>query len=274
MSEQTSYKNSPASISRVANDTTPRTPTLDIRRSDMRRRRERRTSSSCSSTVGYGATSAFGGPCYTPNLEKLAANGLKFTRFHTTALCSPTRQANVDRPQPSFGGDGRHHRNCDLGAGYNRSCQTPARRSREPSSSTATRPTQFGKCHEVPVWQTSPMGPFDPGPAAAAGLSISRLHRRRDEPVLSGLYEGTTPVEPGKTRGRLPPTTDMTTKRSTGSASRRRSCPTGRSSPISRRARRTRPTTSRRNGLTSTRAIRPGLGQAARGTSRDRRNSG
>src|ERR1700741_1906496 len=42
---------------------------------------------------GFGASSAFGGPCATPTLERLAATGLKHTRFHTTALCSPTRQA-------------------------------------------------------------------------------------------------------------------------------------------------------------------------------------
>ncbi len=42
---------------------------------------------------GFGASSAFGGPCSTPNVERLAANGLKFNRFHTTALCSPTRAA-------------------------------------------------------------------------------------------------------------------------------------------------------------------------------------
>ncbi|WP_026735892.1 sulfatase-like hydrolase/transferase [Fischerella sp. PCC 9605] len=41
--------------------------------------------------AGFGSSSAFGGPCHTPNFEKLAANGLKYTRFHTTALCSPTR---------------------------------------------------------------------------------------------------------------------------------------------------------------------------------------
>src|SRR5512132_782873 len=42
---------------------------------------------------GFGATSAFGGPCATPTAERLAANGLKYNRFHTTALCSPTRAA-------------------------------------------------------------------------------------------------------------------------------------------------------------------------------------
>src|SRR5947209_9430975 len=43
--------------------------------------------------VGFGASSAFGGPCQTPNFERLSAGGLKYTRFHTTALCSPTRAA-------------------------------------------------------------------------------------------------------------------------------------------------------------------------------------
>src|SRR5215510_14406081 len=43
--------------------------------------------------AGYGSSSAFGGPCQTPSFEKLAAGGLKYTRFHTTALCSPTRAA-------------------------------------------------------------------------------------------------------------------------------------------------------------------------------------
>ena len=43
--------------------------------------------------VGFGASSAFGGPCHTPVAERLAAGGLKLNRFHTTALCSPTRQA-------------------------------------------------------------------------------------------------------------------------------------------------------------------------------------
>src|SRR5512146_3073696 len=43
--------------------------------------------------IGFGASSAFGGPCSTPTAERLAASGLRFTRFHTTALCAPTRQA-------------------------------------------------------------------------------------------------------------------------------------------------------------------------------------
>ena len=43
--------------------------------------------------VGFGSSSVFGGPCQTPNLQELATGGLRYNRFHTTALCSPTRQA-------------------------------------------------------------------------------------------------------------------------------------------------------------------------------------
>src|SRR3954452_5516973 len=43
--------------------------------------------------AGFGSSSAFGGPCRTPVFERLAGQGLKFNRFHTPALCSPTRQA-------------------------------------------------------------------------------------------------------------------------------------------------------------------------------------
>jgi arylsulfatase A-like enzyme len=56
--------------------------------------------------VGFGASSAFGGPCQTPAAEKLAANGLKYTRFHTTALCAPTRQALLT---------GRNHHSAGMG---------------------------------------------------------------------------------------------------------------------------------------------------------------
>src|ERR1700682_6807752 len=56
--------------------------------------------------VGFGASSAFGGPCNTPTAELLAADGLKFNRFHTTALCSPSRQAMLT---------GRNHHTVGMG---------------------------------------------------------------------------------------------------------------------------------------------------------------
>ena len=56
--------------------------------------------------VGFAASSAFGGPCMTPTAERLAARGLKYNRFHTTALCSPTRQALLT---------GRNHHSVGMG---------------------------------------------------------------------------------------------------------------------------------------------------------------
>ena len=56
--------------------------------------------------VGFGASSAFGGPCHTPTAERLAARGLKFNRFHTTALCAPTRAALLT---------GRNHHSVGMG---------------------------------------------------------------------------------------------------------------------------------------------------------------
>src|ERR1700674_1815077 len=56
--------------------------------------------------AGFGSSSAFGGPCNTPTAERLAAGGLKLNRFHTTALCSPTRQALLT---------GRNHHSVGMG---------------------------------------------------------------------------------------------------------------------------------------------------------------
>ena len=123
--------------------------------------------------VGFGASSAFGGPCQTPTAERLAAGGLKYTRFHTTALCSPTRQALLT---------GRNHHAVGMGGITEIATSAPGYNSIRPNTAAPLAETlklngystaQFGKCHEVPVWQTSPMGPSTPGPPAAAGSSTS-----------------------------------------------------------------------------------------------------
>jgi arylsulfatase A-like enzyme len=150
--------------------------------------------------VGFGASSAFGGPCQTPNIEKLAAGGLKYNRFHTTALCSPTRQALLT---------GRNHHSVGMGGitematgapGYNsilpNNCSPLARTLKLNGYSTA----QFGKCHEVPVWQTSPMGPFDAWPTGGGGFEyFYGFIGGETNQWYPALYEGTTPVEPQKT---------------------------------------------------------------------------
>jgi arylsulfatase A-like enzyme len=150
--------------------------------------------------VGFGATSAFGGPCNTPNLEKLAAGGLKYSRFHTTALCSPTRQALLT---------GRNHHSVGMGGITEIATAAPGYSSVLPNNKAPLALTlklngystaQFGKCHEVPVWQTSPAGPFNAWPTGGGGFEyfygfIGGENNQWDP----ALYEGTTPIEPPKT---------------------------------------------------------------------------
>ena len=82
-----------------------RTPTRSIRRSGtFVPPKVRRTSSIILlDDVGFGASSAFGGPCQTPVAERLASNGLKYTRFHTTRALFTDAAGAPDRPKPSLG---------------------------------------------------------------------------------------------------------------------------------------------------------------------------
>ena len=150
--------------------------------------------------VGFGATSAFGGPCQTPTAEKLAAGGLKFSRFHTTALCSPTRQALLT---------GRNHHSVGMGGITEIATGAPGYCSVLPNSMSPLARTlklngystaQFGKCHEVPVWETSPAGPFDAWPTGGGGFEyFYGFIGGEANQWYPTLYEGTTPVEPEKT---------------------------------------------------------------------------
>jgi len=150
--------------------------------------------------VGFGASSAFGGPCQTPHFERLAANGLRYNRFHTTALCSPTRQALLT---------GRNHHSVNMGSVCELATSAPGYSSLLPKSTAPLAMTlklngystaQFGKCHEVPVWETSPMGPFDQWPTGGGGFEyFYGFIGGETNQWCPAIYEGTTPVEPDKT---------------------------------------------------------------------------
>ena len=75
--------------------------------------------------VGFGASSAFGGPCRVPTAERLARDGLKYTRFHTTALCSPTRAALLT---------GRNHHSVGMGGVADMATSSPGYTSVRPKS--------------------------------------------------------------------------------------------------------------------------------------------
>jgi arylsulfatase A-like enzyme len=149
--------------------------------------------------VGFGASSAFGGPCNTPTAERLAANGLKLNRFHTTALCSPTRQALLT---------GRNHHSVGMGGITEIATSAPGYSSVRPKDKAPIAETlrlngystsQFGKCHEVPVWEVSPVGPFSQWPTGSGFEHFYGFIGGEANQYYPGLFEGTTPVEPEKT---------------------------------------------------------------------------
>src|ERR1700754_4233615 len=150
--------------------------------------------------VGFGASSTFGGPCQTPTADRLAAGGLRYNRFHTTALCAPTRQPLLT---------GRNHHSVGMGSITETATSAPGNSSLRPNTKAPVAMTlrlngystaQFGKCHEVPVWQSSPMGPFAAWPSGGGGFEtfygfIGGENNQWDP----SLYDGTTPVEPPAT---------------------------------------------------------------------------
>jgi arylsulfatase A-like enzyme len=150
--------------------------------------------------VGFAASSAFGGPCSTPTAERLAADGLKYNRFHTTALCAPTRQALLT---------GRNHHTVGMGVITELATSAPGYSSLRPNTCAPLAKTltlngystaQFGKCHEVPVWQTSPMGPYDAWPGKGGGFEyFYGFIGGETNQYYPAIYEGTTPLEPEKT---------------------------------------------------------------------------
>lgn len=146
--------------------------------------------------VGFGAPSVFGGPCEMPNAERLADGGLRYTRFHVTALCSPTRQALLT---------GRNHHSVGMGAITNFATSAPGYNGiRPPEAATLARvmngngysTSAFGKWHQTPQWELSASGPFDRWPT---GEGFEKFYG-----FMSGacshwepfLFDGTTPVEP------------------------------------------------------------------------------
>lgn len=149
--------------------------------------------------VGFGATSAFGGPVNTPTAERLAAGGLRFNRFHTTALCAPTRQALLT---------GRNHHSVGMGNITEFATSAPGQTSLRPKSCAPLAETlrlngyntaQFGKCHEVPVWQNSPVGPFDGWPTQSGFEHFYGFVCAETNQYFPTLTKGTSPIEAPKT---------------------------------------------------------------------------
>jgi arylsulfatase A-like enzyme len=146
--------------------------------------------------VGFGQVSTFGGPVPTPHLDQLAASGLRYTRFHTTAICGPSRAALIT---------GRNHHNCGSGFLAEWATGFPSYNNLIPRS-TATvgsilkfngyATSWFGKNHNTPDWESSVAGPFDRWPQGLGFDYFYGFIGGETHQYYPVIFENTTAVEP------------------------------------------------------------------------------
>ena len=145
--------------------------------------------------MGFGQSSAFGGPIHMPTAERLASKGLRYNQFHTTALCSPTRAALLT---------GRNHHVCNMGSITETATAFPGQTGQRPNSvaplaemlrlngySTAA----FGKSHETAAWEVSPSGPTDRWPTRSGFDKFYGFIGGETNQWAPALYEGMTQIE-------------------------------------------------------------------------------
>jgi arylsulfatase A-like enzyme len=146
--------------------------------------------------VGFGASSTFGGPVPTPTMDRLARDGLRYTQFHTTALCSPTRASLLT---------GRNHHSAATGIimeggtgfpGYNtlmpKSVGTFSEVLRQSGYNTAW----YGKNHNIPDWHNSQAGPFDLWPTGLGFEYFYGFIGGDTSQWAPAIFEGVKPIEP------------------------------------------------------------------------------
>lgn len=148
--------------------------------------------------VGFGQFSVFGGGVPAPNMEKLAQEGIRYNRFHTAGICSPTRAALLTGRNPHNAGFGLV---AELATGYvgyvgaiPRSTATVAEVLRQHGYATA----MFGKNHNTPAWEGGPAGPFHHWPNAQGFDYFYGFNGWGTSNWQPLLYENTRPAPPSR----------------------------------------------------------------------------
>ncbi|HEU4517734.1 MAG TPA: arylsulfatase [Steroidobacteraceae bacterium] len=145
--------------------------------------------------IGFGASSSFGGPIRMPTLEKMAGQGLRYNRFHTTALCSPTRVALLT---------GRNHHVNNAGAIMELATGYPGNTGIRPQSVTPLAQilrmngfstAAFGKYHETPPWEVSTSGPYDRWPTGSGFDKFYGFIGGETNQWAPAIFDGVTRVE-------------------------------------------------------------------------------
>jgi arylsulfatase len=145
--------------------------------------------------IGFGHASTFGGAIPMPTLDRLASQGLKYNRFHTTALCSPTRVAILT---------GRNHHENNAGAIMEIATAFPGNTGARPQSITPLAEilrqngystAAFGKYHETAPWEVSVSGPFDRWPTHSGFDKFYGFIGGETNQWAPLVYDGTIKVE-------------------------------------------------------------------------------
>ena len=146
--------------------------------------------------VGFGATTPFGGPINTPTMDRLAAGGLRYNNFHTTALCSPTRNALKT---------GRNHHQTNTGSIMETATAFPGNTGKIPNRVAPLAEMMrlngystgaFGKWHETAAWETSVSGPFDRWPTHSGFDKFYGFIGGETDQWYPLVYDGVTRVNP------------------------------------------------------------------------------
>ena len=146
--------------------------------------------------MGFGVSDAFGGPVPMPALSKLADEGLRFNRFHTTAVCSPTRAALLT---------GYNHHSNNIVSITETGTTFPGMTSIRPQSITPMAEVLrqngfntgfFGKTHEVPAWEISSVGVQDRWPTRSGFEKFYGFIGGETNQYAPTIYDGVTQVEP------------------------------------------------------------------------------
>ncbi|VVS94176.1 arylsulfatase [Desulfoluna spongiiphila] len=149
--------------------------------------------------IGFGGPSTFGGPIQTPTLDMLAAQGITYNNFHTTALCSPTRNALKT---------GRNHHTANTGSIMESSTGFPGNTGQVPNSVAPLAEMlrlngystgAFGKWHETAAWETSVSGPFDRWPTHQGFDKFYGFIGGETDQWYPLIYDGVIKVTPPKT---------------------------------------------------------------------------
>jgi arylsulfatase len=146
--------------------------------------------------VGFGASSTFGGPIQTPTAERLAGAGVRYSRFHTCAMCAPTRAALLAGRNHHSVGFGSITETATAAAGYNTTRPNTKATLQETLRLNGYSTAMFGKCHEVPIWEANPVGPFDRWPTGSGFEYFYGFIGGETNQYYPALHQGTAPVLP------------------------------------------------------------------------------